>query len=211
MHVHSVWVSYTRSKQPKEYESAEPSVRFAAELDLGEDHVAVARRLMIDATGTVYSALGLSTPKGVADKLAVGEVPQGGSVTTLKSEGDKETRDPPKKSSSAPAAVAPVQRKKDAKSAEKARPADPIGDIPDDDDPGTLDDIPSDDDEASAEEQPAFTAADLQGMFTRLMKAKKVSGARLKELLAAHGANRTSDLAPASVLQIKKTLEDETA
>ena len=82
MQVTNVRVSFLREKQPAQYEKAAPAVEFSAVLDAGEDHAAVARSLMIDATAIVYAGIGYAVPEKVAAALLEGKVPDKLAVTT---------------------------------------------------------------------------------------------------------------------------------
>jgi len=82
MQVTNVRVSFLREKQPAQYEKAAPAVEFVATLDQGDDHVATARALMIDATTIVYAGIGYDVPPKVAAALASGKVPAELSATT---------------------------------------------------------------------------------------------------------------------------------
>lgn len=83
MQVTNVRVSFLREKQPAQYEKAAPAVEFAAVLDQGDDHVAAARRLMIDATAVVYAGIGYGVPAKVAKALADGYMPAEVSVEAI--------------------------------------------------------------------------------------------------------------------------------
>lgn len=82
MHVTNVRVSFFREKQPAQFEKSHPAVEFAAVLDDGENHEAIARDLMISATRVVYNGLGYDVPEKVAAALANGDVPAELSVDT---------------------------------------------------------------------------------------------------------------------------------
>ena len=88
MHVHDIRVSFTREKQPREYEKSAPSIELSASLSEDEDPIAACRELMTTACTTVYNALGMGVPEAIAAKLADGEIPDGG---TAKKETAKKT------------------------------------------------------------------------------------------------------------------------
>lgn len=62
MHVFHVEVTFGRTRQPKDYESARCEVSYHAALDEGEDHAAATERLVDDASGVVYRRLGMKVP-----------------------------------------------------------------------------------------------------------------------------------------------------
>ena len=64
-------VGYSRSKQPAQYESANPSVEFAVTVDEDEhiDPTEAAKALMFEAATVVYNALGTTLPKSVGSYL----------------------------------------------------------------------------------------------------------------------------------------------
>lgn len=74
MSVHTVKVSYSRSKQPVQYEFANPAVEFIASVEDGADHLILAASLMYDACQVAYSALAMEVPTGVAEKLGALEL-----------------------------------------------------------------------------------------------------------------------------------------
>lgn len=82
MQVTNVTVSFTREKQPAQYEKSAPAVGYSAVLSDGENHEAAARELMISATRVVYNGLGYEVPAKVATALASGKVPAELSVAT---------------------------------------------------------------------------------------------------------------------------------
>ena len=82
MQVTNVTVSFTREKQPAQYEKSAPAVGYSAVLSDGENHEAAARELMISATRVVYNGLGYEVPPKVAEALASGKVPAELSVAT---------------------------------------------------------------------------------------------------------------------------------
>lgn len=84
MNVTSVKVSFSRSKQPAQYESANPAVEFVATLEEGAtNHLAMAASLMYDAQQVVYGGLGLDVPEAPATKLGALEVPLGDGGTVV--------------------------------------------------------------------------------------------------------------------------------
>lgn len=86
MQVTNLRVSFLREKQPVQYEKAQPAVEFAAVLEDGEDHMGAARKLMLEAATVVYAGIGYAVPDKVAQALAAGEIPAGGTVVTKKVE-----------------------------------------------------------------------------------------------------------------------------
>lgn len=80
MKVHTVRVSFTREKQPKDYEKSAPAIEFSAAIDDNENHLVAGMRLMADATKVVYAALAMDVPVEVAAKLAVIQLPEGGTL-----------------------------------------------------------------------------------------------------------------------------------
>lgn len=86
MQVTNLRVSFLREKQPVQYEKAQPAVEFIAVLEDGEDHVAAARRLMMEAATVVYAGIGYSVPDKVAAALVSGEIPAGGTIVAEKVE-----------------------------------------------------------------------------------------------------------------------------
>lgn len=69
MNVHTIKVSYRRSKQPVQYESAEPTIEFVASVEDGANHLVAAASLMLDACSVAYAALAMDVPTGVGEKL----------------------------------------------------------------------------------------------------------------------------------------------
>lgn len=200
MQVHTVTVSYSRTKQPKDYENANPEVSFSATLDEGEDHVAAAARLMGDACRTVYAGLGMTVPVAVARALGA----------------DDEAPAKPKR-------TAPKKSEKPA-----AKPADeddvPGDDVPDDVPGDDTTDVPGDDDDAAgvpgddvpdeqadaAPSDDAFTAGDLQSMFTAMMKSRTLTGKQITDVLRNHFKKaRTSDLSQEQIDEFRAVLESD--
>ena len=66
--VYGIEVTFGRSRQPKDYETARADVTLNAEVDDGEDFKKVLTDLLATAAGTVYGAVGLSA-------LALKQVP----------------------------------------------------------------------------------------------------------------------------------------
>lgn len=97
MQVTNVRVSFFREKQPAQFEKSHPAVEFAAVLDDGESHEAIARELMISATRLVYNGLGYDVPERVAAALANGAVPAELSVETDATEAPEAEAEPRKR------------------------------------------------------------------------------------------------------------------
>lgn len=147
MQVTNLTVSFLREKQPAQFEKTRPAVEFVATLDDGEDHVAAARRLMIDAATLAYNGIGYDLPPRAAAALAGGEIPAGGTVVTEKVETAA-----PKAPAEAPAApkkrgpgrpkgsknTAPKAGSKAAKEAAAAATEANTSDIPGDDTPQNI-------------------------------------------------------------------------
>ncbi len=75
MQVTNLKVSFLRNRPPAQYETAQPSVEFAATLDEGDDHLAAARQLMSDAVTVGYAGLGYAVPEKIVRALATDETP----------------------------------------------------------------------------------------------------------------------------------------
>lgn len=56
-----------------------------------------------------------------------------------------------------------------------------------------------------------YTTADLQNLLTNLVKNKKVTAQRVREIVASYGVARTSDLPADKVLEVKTKIEAEAA
>jgi hypothetical protein len=90
MQVTNVKVGFSRLRRPADFEHQNPSVEFSATLDPGDSHEAAARTLMIDAVGVSYNALGYGVPDKIAQALASGVVPDGGTVEATTEEATQE-------------------------------------------------------------------------------------------------------------------------
>ena len=258
MHVHDIRVSFTREKQPREYEKSAPSIELCASLNDDEDPIAASRELMQTACAAVYNALGMDVPEAIQSKLDAGEVPDGGTAkkdtakkSTAKKTAAKKTetkkaaadddlpdddtgsdekakKDTAKKTETKKAAAADddlpddgdEKAKKDtAKKTETKKAAD--DDLPDDDsnsekssdsksEKSSDDDLPDDGDtgseDAGGDEQ--MSAEDLQSFITERVSNKKIGVAKVKEILAEHGASRTSDVPADERADVKQKIED---
>jgi hypothetical protein len=227
MQVHTVRVSYTREKQPKDYEKAAPAIEFSAAIEEGEDHFKAGRQLMIDACSVVYNALGMTVPELVLQHLAQGEIPVGGSVTvetpkaaaapkkeepkTVDNTGDyvsdvpggedgakEEEKAAEPKRRGRPPKKAPVSDVPEDVPGDEEKPAANVADVPED--------VPAE--TPSESEEPVYTIEDLRHHLTALITGKALSVADVKETIAAYGASRTDDLSPEDALKVKVDLDN---
>ena len=198
VNVYDVQVEFYRKVQAREYEPVEARVRFKANLEDGADHKTVAEELIQDARITVITALkGGSTTEPTASKETTVTTGSGEITTT------KETK---------------TRRGSKAKAAEEQKPTissnpedrtNPADDVPGDE-PQTekpkasTDDVPGD-----VPTETGMTKGDLQTFILEAIKTNKTTGARVKEILAAHGAKKVSDLNPLDVAKVKSEIEGE--
>ena len=201
--VHSVRVSFTREKQPKDYEKSVPSVEFSASVEDGTDHNLVARRLMTDACTTVYNTLGIDVPTAVADKLGISGPDE---VAPTKGHTEEEA--------SSTKTEATTKRKRRTKAEMEAdaaeEKAESAPEVPDEDDdipgvdakPAPEDDIPGNDTKSDT-----MSAEDLQAFITDVVASKKLSPKAVKEVLASFGASRTSEIKAGDRATVKQQIE----
>lgn len=207
MQVTNVRVSFLREKQPAQYEKAVPAVEFVANLDDGEDYVAVARALMTDATKLVYNGLGYDVPAKVAAALADGDPPKEVSVAIETEETPEEASEAPKedkpKGRGRPKGSKNTRPKAGTKAAEEAmakQAAD--SDIPGDDIPGDEprvgpDDNPSD--HGVSEDEATNTAYTAETFYSYMMEKiqstpRQLSVPNAKQILAHFRVARAQDL-----------------
>lgn len=234
MQVTNVRVQFLREKQPAQYEKAAPAVEFAAVLEDGDDHLAVALNLMTDATTVVYAGIGYDVPPRVAQALAGGKVPAELSVaaetkevaeaapeTAEEAAEPKKTRGRPKgsKNTAPKKETAAAKRKREAKEAEAAKDTDGV---PGDDEPkdpirtgeeriNPEDDVPGDDrEEAVPTGDDEFTPKDLHTMIIGLVQAtpRRLSVANAKQVLAHFKVARAQDLTDEQALKGKELVEE---
>lgn len=225
MHVHTMKVSFKRSKQPASYESAEPAVEFTAALDEGEDAAAKSQELMAIACATTYAALGFTTPEKATNllgsELFTGTVVEmteiAESVANLTSAELKELSKIKAKEEKAAA--------KEAKKAGKTAPTKSDDDIPeesaksDDDIPEDTakltakpaDDIPEEpakDSDSASESDDDLSAEDLSSFVAAQVTDKKLTVQQVKDILAKYKVARLSDVVPGDRELLKKDLEE---
>lgn len=170
MKVHTLKVTYTREKQPKDYEKAAPAIELSAAIDDGEDHLSAAHLLMQDATQVVYAALGMDIPEQVLAKLQAGQTPEGveveasipaGAVATAGGTvvqlppGKRKPGRPPKNKTPETAAAAPTQTNA------VASDAPPISDFPRKDVPDVPDETQVTTKTTASQAAPAAATADV--------------------------------------------------
>lgn len=158
MQITNIRVSYLRERQPAQYEKQTPAIELAAVLDEGDDYSACARTLMLEAATIAYNAMGFDVPAKIPQKLANGEVPEGGEVivggtlpTEEASEAAEKPAEKPKRKSGRPAGSKNTRPKAGTKAAKKVEEEqkaaiaaaeaekakdDDADSIPDDDDKG---------------------------------------------------------------------------
>jgi hypothetical protein len=221
--VHSVRVSFTREKQPKDYEKSVPSVEFSASVEDGTDHNLVARQLMADACTTVYNTLGIDVPTAVADKLGGTATVNVELSTTTTAEGFEKSQEQVKGRTEEEATTKRKRRTKAEMEADAAKEkaestsgvpdtdddipgVDTTPDVPDTEDtaevPDTDDDIPGNDAKSDT-----MSAEDLQAFITDVVASKKLSPKAVKEVLASFGASRTSEVDAANRAKVKQQIE----
>jgi hypothetical protein len=224
--VHTVRLSYRRSKQPKEYESAEPTIELTASIQPGDNHLHVMASLMSDAQSVVYGALGVAVPSAIKKKLADLSDPDA-TVEVVEEPAKKTTKAGTKKAAimakkeAAPVDDVPEETGKSITDNPEDRKGPDDDDIPGDDipDESSSDDIPdessSDDipDESSSDDIPdeeeAFTTVELHHMIRELVGGQKIAAGEVKTLLAEHGAARVGDLSPEGVIAVRAALDDK--
>lgn len=197
MPVYEVAVRFMRRAQVKEYEPAEAEVSFKANLEEGEDHLAVANGLMADAKSVAIES-GLKAGKATATSTEAAPA----AATSTEAPKNKGGR-PPKQTLTPPAekttAAAPAA--KDEFDSPPAKPAE------------TKPAAPAADDEFAAfDSAPAASAApmtvkELQDWITAQMQAKKIEVVKVREILAKYGAARTADTKETDRAAIKADVE----
>ena len=251
MRVTNIEVKFHRNKQPAKFEEAGPGVELSAALDEGEDHVAVAARLMTDVCRIAYAALGYDIPTEPAAKLAAlaNTTAVVESINVPNAEAFKERAEAlpeeskrrkrrtkaeiaADKAAEAPTAEAPPAEEPTA-AASGGTPSDDIPDDgagraisdnpedrknPDDETPAGMsaanaqDDIPEDPSTPAADSSTTSSSAsgdipddtppddaplsdeDLQSEIAATISGKKITPARVKEIMAGYGAQRTSEI-----------------
>ena len=81
MQVTNIRVSFSRKKQPVQYEEIAPAVEFSAVLDDDECYVKATRTLLYNAAEAVYAGIGYNIPEKIATALRNGDS-LNGTVTT---------------------------------------------------------------------------------------------------------------------------------
>lgn len=126
MQVTNLKVGFSRLRRPADFEHQNPNVEFTATLDDGDDAALAARTLMIDAVTVSYNALGYDVPAKIAQALAEGKAPAGGTVETETEEATQEASEaaePAKKPRGRPAGSKNTRPKKNTKAAKEAEEA----------------------------------------------------------------------------------------
>lgn len=176
MYVHTVTVSFERSRQPRDYETARAQVSYTASLDEGEDHEKATATLIDGARGVVYERLGLKVPASTETQ------------TTEKPKADTEEK-PAKK-------AAPKKSPKAKKAEEKpAEPEEDKSEASGDDKSKASDDetLPGfEDDGAGDSAEDPITDAELQRAASGA--AKRVGAEKVKELIREFGVARSAEI-----------------
>lgn len=195
MPVYEVAVRFMRRAQVKEYEPAEAEVSFKANLEEGEDHLAVANGLMADAKSVAIES-GLKAGKATATSTSTEAAPAAEAPKNKGGRPPKQTLTPPAEKTTAAAPAA-----KDEFDSPPAKPAE------------TKPAAPAADDEFAAfDSAPAAPAApmtvkELQDWITAQMQAKKIEVVKVREILSKYGAARTADTKEGDRLAIKADVE----
>ena len=236
MDVYQVSVRFSRKVQVKDYEPVEGDITLSANLHPGDDFGAEANRLMTMARQTVLDGLrGGPAATGTTDKpaepkpaetTAQAADPKAGETPVVrrgpKTKAEKEA---------AAAAEAAAKTSTGAQISTGGERVNPQDEIPDDTaaaaaakpaatQPATAaSDIPDETagNKAAAEAKPAavtakdgddkLTADTLQSHITKLVQAKKVPVQKVKDILAAHGVQRTSEIPEGDIQTVKDEID----
>ena len=229
--VYDVAVSFKRSVQPKEYETAVAEVSLKAQTEDGEDHVVLLAQLGEDARNGALNMLkgkfdattramptdiatAKATPKEEPKAEPKAEAPKSnGDASGMPDEGEaekpKRTRGPNKKKAEAASSMPD----------EDGPPAEEISsssDMPDEGEPAATNgsaDMPDegeaageDWENAAPEAEEKLTAADVTAFISKQVQASKITVPDVKAILAKWGGARVGDIDPAKLPQVKAAI-----
>jgi hypothetical protein len=233
--VTSISVTRSRKVQPEQYGSADAAITVVGNLAEGETWQDAARALLNDTRAIVYENLGLKLPARASETVIATEKPGAVEVTAAEKpattvvEKSTATSEVPEAAGTKKRGPGrPVGSGKKQATVEpptdttepniRANPenrVNPADEIPDDPTPGTapVAETPSAKQEAAKPVAAAlsgdYSASDLQSFLSKMVRDKKITAARVRELIASQGAARTSDLKPDQVLKVKGLIEAE--
>ena len=210
-----------RTVQPEQFGSAMAEVEFVGNVLIGEDHIEVARQMLVDTRALVYENLGMKLPAYIVAAAAQMDKPD--ETATV----ETETGEKAKKSRGRPAGSKNTAPKKETKAAERKRlkaeaeaAAVASDDIPGDESTPNIstggervnpeDDVPGDDEGASEEEggDDELTAEVLHRFITENIAAGKLTTMQAKQMQREMKVARVRDLDTPAKLAKAKTMID---
>lgn len=234
----TVRVVRKRSVQPEQFGNAAAEVELVGNVLEGENHVAVARQMLVDSRALVYENLGMKLP---ASAVAAAEEVDTPEETATVETTTEETEEKPKRGRGRPrgskntapkkeTAAAKRKREEAEAAAKAAAEADAGDDIPEDDVPGDDDrpqistnpedrrdpndpDIPEDDEGAGAEdaaeaEEDELTAEVLHKFITDSITSGKLNTQQAKQMQREMKVARVRDLDTPEKLTKAKAMID---
>lgn len=233
MRVSSISVTRERKVQPEQYGSAGASLTVVADMDEGDNWEEAARNLLEGTRGLVYENLGLKLPakaKAAPKEETKVETTEDAGVPD---EDDKKDAKADKKDAKTTTGKKRGRPPKNKKSEEvkdddgmpdddepqirtnpenRVNPEDDDDGVPDDDStvsPDSVEGIPDDDEEEPTGSETEYTAQDLQSFLTTMVKDKKITAQRVREIVASKGAARTTDLSPEQIIEVRDEIRAE--